>query len=83
VLEALLTGVFREAVLALVDTEQPTARRARTAVTALGETMPNRSMREALDEMTSDRSEVVRSIASHYLATLGPVEGAAEVRTLA
>jgi hypothetical protein len=40
-------------------------------------------MREVLDEMVSDRSEVVRSIASHRLAALGPVEENAEVRTLA
>jgi hypothetical protein len=83
VLEAILTGALREAVLALVDAGEPPAWRARTAAGALGDDVPNRSMRDALDEMTTDRSEVIRGIASHYLNTLGPAEGAPEVRTLA
>jgi AAA family ATP:ADP antiporter len=83
VLEAVLTGGVREAVLALIDIDEPTAKRARTVLSALGDSLPKRTMREVLDEMVSDRSEVVRSIASHRLAALGPVEENAEVRTLA
>lgn len=83
VLEAVLNGGLRESVLALVDVGEPPRRRARAAVAALGESLPNRSVREALDEMSADRSEIVRSIAAHHLASLGPAEENPEVRTLA
>jgi AAA family ATP:ADP antiporter len=65
VLEAALAGPLREAVLAIVDDGEPTAKRARLAATALGGTVQPLSYREALDAMIVDQSEVVRSIAAH------------------
>ena len=83
VLEAVLTGPAREAVLAIVDDGEPSARRARAAATALGVTVRSVSHREALDAMIVDQSEVVRSIAAHRLAELGPPDVPKEVQTLA
>jgi AAA family ATP:ADP antiporter len=83
VLEAALQGASREAVLALIDTGEPATERARAAAAALGETLRPLSRRQALDEMIADRSEVVRAIAAHHLAELGPPDARTEVRTLA
>jgi ATP/ADP translocase len=63
VLEAALTGAFREAALTIVDHGEPPARRARVAAAALGVTVRQMSYEEALGQMAQDRSEVVRSIA--------------------
>ena len=71
VLEASLPGSFREAVLAIVDDGEPTARRARSAAAALGAALPLISLREAIEQMVQDRSEVIRGIASHHAAGLG------------
>ena len=83
VLEAALEGPLRDAVLAIVDDGEPPARRARLAAAALGVSIQPVSHREALDAMIVDRSEVVRSIAAHHLAELGPSDAPTEVRTLA
>ncbi len=71
VLEATLSGGFREAVLALVDEGEVPARRARAAATALGATVrPVWSYEEAMRAMVEDTSEVVRGIAVHHAAEL-------------
>jgi AAA family ATP:ADP antiporter len=85
VLEAALTGAFREAVLAIVDDGEPAGRRARVAATALGETVRQMSHREAVEQMIRDRSEVVRGIAAHHATELGertPSEAAEGVPSL-
>jgi hypothetical protein len=51
VLEAALTGAFREAVLALVDEGETPARRARVAAAALGESIEPMSYDEAMKAM--------------------------------
>ncbi|MFW2389634.1 MAG: Npt1/Npt2 family nucleotide transporter, partial [Polyangiales bacterium] len=71
VLEATLPGSFREAVLAIVDDGESAERRARAAAAALGATLRPISHREAVEQMTQDRSEVIRGIASHHAAELG------------
>jgi AAA family ATP:ADP antiporter len=71
VLEAALTGAFREAVLAIIDEGEPPARRARVAATALGATIGQMSHEEAVGEMMQDRSEVIRGIATHHASELG------------
>jgi hypothetical protein len=71
VLEAALTGAFREAVLAIIDDGEPPARRARVAATALGVAVRQMSHEEAIGQMMQDRSEVVRGIASHHASELG------------
>jgi AAA family ATP:ADP antiporter len=83
VLEAVLNGGLREAVLTLVDVEEPPGKRSRAAGTALGKSHPLGSTRDALDAMADDRSEVIRSIAVHLRSALGPPEESPEVRTLA
>jgi len=83
VLEAVLAGQLREAVLAIVDDGELPMRRARAAAAALGIEMRPLSHRDAVDAMVVDQSEVVRSIAAHHLAELGPPETPNEVRTLA
>ena len=83
VLEAMLTGSAREAVLALLDVGETNGKRVRAAAAALGEPVRPLSLREALDEMVADRSEVVRSIAEHHLAGLASPQAPKEVRTLA
>jgi hypothetical protein len=66
VLEAALTGPAREAVLAIVDDDNPPGRRARIASIALGATVRPMSYREAIDAMVLDRSETIRSIAKGH-----------------
>ena len=86
VLEAVLPGSFREAVLAIIDDGEPLARRARVAAAALGATVRQVSHEEAVAEMMQDRSEVIRGIAAHHTAELGPAAAqdlAGEVRSLA
>ena len=83
VLEAFLQGASREAVLALTDTGEAAAKRAGGAAAALGATVRPLLLRQALEEMIADRSEVVRAIATHHLAELGPPDAGTEVRTLA
>jgi HEAT repeat protein len=83
VLEAVLAGPVREAVLAIVDEGEPTLRRAQVAAAALGTAVHPLSHRAAIDAMSVDRSEVVRSIAAHHLAELGPPDAPKEMRTLA
>jgi len=83
VLEAVLAGPLREAVLAIVDEGEPTLRRTQLAAAALGTAVHPLSHRDAIDAMSVDRSEVVRSIAAHHLAELGPPDAPNEVRTLA
>jgi len=51
VLEAALTGAFREAALTIVDHGEPPARRARLAAAALGLTIQEISYEEALKQM--------------------------------
>lgn len=82
VLEGVLGGPLREAVLAIVDDGESSARRGRAAATALGIAFRSLSRREALEAMIVDQSEVVRSIAAHYLAELGP-DAEPEVRSIA
>ena len=81
-LESVLGGPLREAVLAIVDDGDTSTRRGRTAAAALGVAFRSLSRREALEAMIVDRSEVVRSIAAHYLAELGP-DAEPEVRSIA
>jgi AAA family ATP:ADP antiporter len=83
VLEAVLAGPSREAVLAILDDGEAPARRARAAAAALGFAVHPLSYRDAVDAMSKDQSEVVRSIAAHHLAKLGPLGAPEEVRTLA
>jgi AAA family ATP:ADP antiporter len=86
VLEAALTGSFREAVLPIVDEGETPARRARIAAAALGATVRQMSHEEAVEQMMQDRSEVVRSIAAHHARELGeraPLDAAQEVSSLA
>jgi AAA family ATP:ADP antiporter len=71
VLEATLPSSFREAVLALIDNGESSARRARVAAVALGATVKPLSHEEAVREMMQDRSEVIRGIAAHHTAELG------------
>jgi AAA family ATP:ADP antiporter len=71
VLEAVLPGATREAVLAILDEGEPPARRARVAAAALGETIQPLSHEQAVEEMMQDRSEVLRGIAVHHTAELG------------
>jgi len=70
VLEAVLTGSFREAVLALVDEGEAPVRRARLAAAALGEAIRPMSYEEAVNAMVKDQSEVIRGIAVHHAAEL-------------
>jgi hypothetical protein len=83
VLEAVLAGPSREAVLAILDDGEALARRARAAAAALGFAVHPLSYRDAVDAMSKDQSEVVRSIAAHHLAKLGPLGSPEEVQTLA
>ena len=83
VLEATLSGSLRDAVLAIIDDGEPVMRRARGAAAALGSTVGPLSQRDALEAMIVDHSEVVRGIAAHHLAELGPTGAPKEVRTLA
>ncbi len=83
VLEAVLAGPAREAVLAILDEGEVPARRARAAAGALGVSLLPLSYRAAVDAMIVDESEVVRSIAAHHLAELGPPDAPEEVQTLA
>ncbi len=83
VVEGVLNGPLREAVLAIVDDGESSARRARAAAAALGVPFRSISRRGALEAMIVDRSEVVRSIAAHYLAGLGPPDAKTEVRDIA
>ena len=71
VLEATLPGSFREAVLAVIDSGESPAWRARVAAAALGATVKPLSHEEAVREMMQDRSEVIRGIAAHHTAELG------------
>jgi HEAT repeat protein len=83
VLEAVLTGAAREAVIAILDTGEPGGQRSRAAAAALGIPWKPLTLREALDEMVEDRSEVVRSIAQHHREALGPPQTRTEVQTRA
>jgi HEAT repeat protein len=86
VLEAALSGSFREAVLAIIDEGEPAARRARVAATALGAELRHLSHQDAVEEMMQDRSEVVRGIAAHHaaeLSGLAPSGATQEVQSLA
>jgi AAA family ATP:ADP antiporter len=82
VLEAALSGSFREAVLAVIDDGEPPGWRARAAATALGETVRPISGREAMEQMVQDQSEVLRSMAISLLearqpaSPISPIEGA-------
>ena len=71
VLEAMLQGAFREAVLVIVDDGEPIARRARLAAAALGTTIRPMSHEEAVAQMIEDPSEIIRGIATHHVAELG------------
>jgi len=64
VLEATLTGSFREAVLAIIDDGEPPARRAHLAAAALGASTRQISYEEAVQQMMQDRSELGRGIAA-------------------
>ncbi|MDH3200270.1 MAG: HEAT repeat domain-containing protein [Myxococcales bacterium] len=70
VLEAALSGPFREAVLALVDEGEAPTRRASLAAAALGESIGPMSYDEAVNAMIEDQSEVIRGIAIHHAAEL-------------
>ena len=83
VLEAVLSGGPREAVVAILDAGEPSGQRARAAAAALGIPLKPITLREALDEMVEDRSEVLRSIAEHHREALGPEQTRGEVRTRA
>jgi len=72
VLEAALSGSFREAVLAVIDAGEPPGRRARLAATALGETVRPISLREAMEQMVQDQSEVLRGMAMSFLEERHP-----------
>lgn len=82
VLEAALSGSFREAVLAVIDAGEPPGRRARLAATALGETVHPISRREAMEQMVQDQSEVLRNMAMslleerHPASSISPIGGA-------
>ena len=81
-LEAALSGSFREAVLAVIDDGESPGWRARAAATALGETVRPISGREAMEQMVQDQSEVLRSMAISLLearqpaSPISPIEGA-------
>ncbi len=66
VIEATLSGSFRDAVLAIVDDGEPPGRRARAAAAALGVSFEPLSLQDAVLEMKEDRSEVILGIARHY-----------------
>jgi hypothetical protein len=82
VLEAVLVGPSREAMLALLDDGEAPARRARAAAAALGVVARSLSYRDAVDAMSGDQSEVVRGIAAHHRAKLAPLDAPEELRTL-
>ncbi|MGB5811482.1 MAG: Npt1/Npt2 family nucleotide transporter [Polyangiales bacterium] len=71
VLEAVLTGPTRDAVLALVDDGESVERRARLAGAALGRPAPRLSYEAAIEAMTTDQSEVIRGIATHHAREIG------------
>jgi hypothetical protein len=81
VLEATLSGSFREAVLAIIDDGETPGWRARAAATALGETVRPISRQEAMEQMLQDQSEVLRNMvvslleATEPASPVSPVEG--------
>jgi len=80
VLEATLSGSFREAVLAIVDDGEPPGWRARAAATALGKTVRPISRQEAMEQMLQDQSEVLRSMVVSLFEAPEPVSPSSPIR---
>jgi hypothetical protein len=79
-LEHVLEGDVRAAVIALVD-DVPDAQRAARARAALANVPPPGSYRERLLEMLKDASEAVQSIAAYHIAELRMTDLAQDLRT--
>jgi len=62
VLEAVLVGPSREALLAIIDEGVPLAWRVRAAAAALGIALRPLSHREAVDAMVADQGEILRKL---------------------
>jgi uncharacterized membrane protein len=80
VLEAALSGSFREAVLAIIDDGESPGWRARAAATALGETVRPISHQEAMEQMVQDQSEILRSMAASLLEARQPASSISPLR---